>query len=359
MQNKILRRGFYIPLLSSLMGLMACPIPLSGLGHGPAKADKTAQSQPGQMLAKVGKTIITVEEFEKKLNRQSPFIRRRYKDLEKRREYLENQIRYELLAQEAQRRGYADDPEVRETLNKIMVQKLTRDEFGNQVKLEDISDADVADYFKAHPDDYNKAEMVRVSHIFFPYGDDKKAARAKGQKALQQLKNKKDDRLAFRNLAKELSADEASKNTGGDLRYNSKEQFTQKFDAKVAESIFALEKINDLSELVPGPKGFHIFKQTGRRQAITRTLDQVKTQIRNRLYRDRRAASFDNFISSLRSKSGVSIDEDKLAAVQITGLNEKAAGAAKAGPAKDVKAAKTVKDVKDVKAAKPSHQHQH
>lgn len=333
-------------VFSLLIGLTACPMPVKGLGHGGPR--ETPHTQPaGTPLATVGPVVISVESFSEKINHQSPFIRKRYSDIEKRREFLENQIRYELLAQEAKRRGYADDPEVRETLNKIMVQKLTRDEFDNQVKLQDITDADVQTYFDKHPDDYNKAEMVRVSHIFFPFGDDKAAARRKGQKALQALKDKKNDRLAFRTIAKEQSGDEASKNNGGDLRYNTHEQFAQKFSPEVANAIFALVKINDMSNLIEGPKGFHIFKQTGRRDAITRTLDQVKTQIRNRLYRDRRAAAFDAFLASLRQKSGVTIDEEKLASVIIESADmprAKAPGGPKAGPANAVKPAPPATD---------------
>jgi len=306
----------------ALGALTACPGKGQGGGGTATGTSKAAQGTP---LAKVGSTVITVESFEEKLNNQSPFIRSRYADLEKRREYLDNQIRFELLAAEAERRGMLQDPEVQESLKKIMVQRLTREEFDNRVKLEDITDAEIEAFYNEHLEDYHKPEMVRVAHIFIPFGADKAAAMKSAKSALREVRQRKDDRLSFRDLAKQYSQDEETKNVGGDLRYMSKDEYAEQLGAAASEAVFALEKLNDLSDVVEGKAGFHIFKQTGRRQAIERTLAQVRTQIRNRLYRDKRTASFDAFVDNLRQKAGVTVDEAKLAAITIATTPQPAA----------------------------------
>ncbi|MBN2361861.1 MAG: peptidylprolyl isomerase [Deltaproteobacteria bacterium] len=314
-----MRHAFSLVLAVALCTLLACPAQQKPGGAPAAK-------KGGTTLAKVGSTVITVEEFEEKLNQQSPFIRSRYADVEKRREYLDNQVRFELLAQEALRRGLDKDPEIQDSLKKIIVQKLTRDEFDNRVKLEDISNAEAETYYQQHPDEYHKPEMVRVAHIFVPFGDDQAAAKQQADKVRKELRDKKQDQMAFRTLAKQYSADAATKDNGGDLRYMTQAEFEQEYGKAFADAAFALKNLNDQSDVVSGKAGFHLLQQTGRRPAIDRTLDQVKTQIKNRLYRDKRTEAFNKFIEDLKAKAGVSIDEQQLAAVKILGTPQAVPG---------------------------------
>jgi peptidyl-prolyl cis-trans isomerase C len=77
-----------------------------------------------------GKDItITADEFKARLDEQSPFIRARYTTLERKKEFLDNLIRFEVLAEEARRQKLDQDPEVQLTLRKIMVQKLVQRSF--------------------------------------------------------------------------------------------------------------------------------------------------------------------------------------------------------------------------------------
>ena len=57
------------------------------------------------------------------------------------------------------------------------------------------------------------------------------------------------------------------------------------------------------------------------RKALVRTFDEVKQQIRNQLYRDKRQEAMESFVKNLRDKANVKIDEGKLAKVQIEGAN--------------------------------------
>ena len=92
------------PLVAcALLGtlLAACP--------GKKSVEKT-----GPTVATVGDDVITADEFKKRLDETSPFLRARYNTLERKKEFLENLIRNDLLAQEAQRRGLDKAPAVRE-----------------------------------------------------------------------------------------------------------------------------------------------------------------------------------------------------------------------------------------------------
>ena len=129
-----------------------------------AKASSQKPEDLAEVLAKIDDVIITVGEFQERINKQSPYVRARYTSLERKKEFLDNLVRFEVLAKEAQRRGLDKDAEVVRTMKQVMIQKLLKDEFDKQ-RVEDITDDECKKYYDAHPEQYNKPEEVRVSSI--------------------------------------------------------------------------------------------------------------------------------------------------------------------------------------------------
>src|SRR5437016_13518358 len=78
----------------------------------------------GPVVAEVGDDVITADEVKQRLNETSPFLRARYNTVERKKEFLENLIRNELLAQEARRQGLDKSPQVQEQVKRAMVQEL-------------------------------------------------------------------------------------------------------------------------------------------------------------------------------------------------------------------------------------------
>ncbi len=74
---------------------------------------------------------------------------------------------------------------------------------------------------------------------------------------------------------------------------------------------------SDLIEPVKSGPGLHILKLVGRRKALVRGFDEVKPQIRNRLFRDKRTQSMEDFVKKLREKAKVEVHEERLAKVRI------------------------------------------
>jgi peptidyl-prolyl cis-trans isomerase C len=94
-----------------------------------ACSQQSGPKKTGPAVAKGNGITITADEFKARLDEQSPFIRARYSTLERKKEFLDNLIRFEVLAKEAERQGLAKDPDVQMTLKKIMVQKLVQKSF--------------------------------------------------------------------------------------------------------------------------------------------------------------------------------------------------------------------------------------
>src|SRR3990170_661834 len=119
----------------------------------------------GPAVAKGDGVVVTADEFKARLEEQSPFIRARYTTLDRKKEFLENLIRFELLAHQAVEQKLDKDPEVQATLKKIMVQKLVRKAF-DEKESGQVSDGDARKYYDEHKNEYVKPERIRLSQIF-------------------------------------------------------------------------------------------------------------------------------------------------------------------------------------------------
>jgi peptidyl-prolyl cis-trans isomerase C len=301
------RTGF----VSLSLGLLAAGAML----HAACERGSRSQAAPGsrnvadsQVLAKIDDVVITVGDFQGRINQQSPYVRARYTSLERKKEFLDNLIRFEVLAKEAERRGLQNDEEVVRTMKQVMIQKLMKDQFDSSVKVDDISDAEVKAYYDTHPDEFNKPEEVRVADILVK---DERTAK----KVLADPRIKGVDNAGFRTLVAEFSQDPTTKDRGGDLRYF--DANTKELPPEIVKAAFQLANIGDVSEPVRTAQGLHLLKLTGRRKALVRALDEVKPQIKNRLYRDKRQQGMEDYVKKLRDKAHVEVHEDRLAKVAI------------------------------------------
>ena len=314
--------------LCSLL-VAGCAVDL-GNGSGPTRKGSLNLSPSSQQkagtsaIAQIGPSTLTLETLQERLSKQSPFVQARYKPVDKRKEFLDNQIRFEVLALQAYEKGIHHDAEVQEAVKKIIVQKLTRDEFDGRVKLSDVKEADMKAYYEKNQEEYNKPEMVRASMIRVAFGKDKASSQQKASKALAEAskKDKLKDRNHFKGLVAEYSDHEDSKKMGGDLRYLSKPELQEQYGAQIAETVWNLPEINGLTSVLEGKDGFYIFKKTGNRRPIVRTFEQVQNQIRNLLYRDKRKADFEAYVDELKNRFGVSANYDLLEQLVITGPSE-------------------------------------
>src|SRR5262245_33958933 len=166
--------------------------------HASQKPEDLAET-----LARIDDVVITVGEFQSRINQQSPYVRARYTSLERKKEFLDNLVRFEVLAKEAEKKGLQKDPEVVRTMKQVMIQKLMKDEFDNRVKLDDVSDADCKAYYDAHLDEFNKPEEVRVALILL-------ASEMAAKKVLADPRIKGVESAGFRTLVGEYSTDEAT-----------------------------------------------------------------------------------------------------------------------------------------------------
>jgi peptidyl-prolyl cis-trans isomerase C len=266
-----------------------------------------------ESVAKIDDVSISVGDFQQRINQQSPYIRARYTSLERKKEFLDNMVRFEVLAKEAGAKGFDKDPEVIRTMKQVMIQKLMKEEFDNRVKLEDVKDDECMKFYKEHNDEYNKPEEVRVSDILLK--DNKKASDIIKEIA-GKAKNGVIDNAIFRDLVTKNTEDAKAKESGGDLRYFA--ESSTEYPKELVKAAFALKEVGNFTDkAIKAGEGYHVMMLTGRRKALVRNFDEVKRQIQNRLYRDKRTQAMEDYVTELKKKSHVQVNDANLSKVMI------------------------------------------
>jgi peptidyl-prolyl cis-trans isomerase C len=197
---------------------------------------------------------------------------------------VDNLITQEVVAQEADRRGFAKTSDVRNQMELLRQQVLVQ--------------ALVQDYLKSHPikdedmlAEYNKVKGSR--------GDKEYKARhilvdkdSEANEIIAQLKKG----TKFEDLAKQ-SKDPGSKDKGGDLDWNPPSTFVKPF----AEALSKLEKGKYTETPVQTQFGWHVIQLDDVRTMQFPAFDAVKPQLLSRMQEQ----EVQKYIGELRSKAKI------------------------------------------------------
>lgn len=139
-----------------------------------------------------------------------------------------------------------------------------------------VSEDDLRRAYNENIQRYSTPEERRASHILVKAeanatADQKKAARAKAEQLLAELKK---NPAQFAELAKKNSDDPGSGANGGDLDFFGRDDMVKPF----ADAAFAL-KPGQLSDVVESEFGFHIIQVTGARGGDSKPFEAVRAEI--------------------------------------------------------------------------------
>ena len=158
-----------------------------------------------------------------------------------------------------------------------------------------IGDEEIKEYYEKNRKDFHWPERVRALQIVV--NDEEQALLIR-----QQLgKNADFSEMAIKHSVKP----EAS--SGGDLGY-----FSRGMKPPVIEdAVFAL-KPGQMSEVVKSTYGWHIFKLVKVKKSITLTLKEAKDSIFKILKEQKREEEFGNWLSALKKKSDIKVYKEAL-----------------------------------------------
>lgn len=274
--------------------------------------------QASEVLVTVGDEPITLGEFADELAAQPPNLRARFSTPERRREFLDSMVRFELLAQEAERRGLDEDPEVLRTRDQLLIQHMMRDLFEAEMNPDSIDADAVTAYYEAHIDEFRMPAQRRASVIVT-------SSEAEARRLLASfadLENTEEGAFVEAAMA-QSNAPRAERR--GDIGFVSADG-TRQGEAYVPQAVgaalFALESLGDIApELISveneGATEHWIVRLTGRREALERSIDDAERSIRQRLWAAERDAAIEALTTRLLEASDVEIHEDALNHVRV------------------------------------------
>jgi peptidyl-prolyl cis-trans isomerase C len=308
-------------LLASLLLLT-----LAGCRKGSSERvtiDLAPKSQ-GTPIAKFNGGAITAEDVNRQLGSLPPMVRMRLQGSGAKKEFVEGQVRIELLAREAIREGLQNDPDVVDGFKKSLAQKALLKHL--ETAAPQPTDDEVKAWYDNHQADYLRPETVQVQDLFLA-ADQKDAAKRKARSAeaeklrAKAVSLKTDAEKGFGELVKASSDDVLTKNIGGDLRPLPLGDLQARYGAEVSDAAKGLQAPGDISPVIATEKGFHVLRLKARTPAHTLPLEDVKPTIKNRLYAERRTAASDELLTRLKKESGYTLDEAALAQVAAPAPN--------------------------------------
>jgi hypothetical protein len=266
-------------------------------------------AREGSVVARVGDATLTVDDLVERLQSQGSAAHRRYASRRNLRQFVEDQIRLELLVRAGLERGLANDPDVVQAARAVMVRKLLQHDLGPGVGGDDASEEEIVAYYERHADDYQQPEKRRFAHILLAPTEE---GRAQAENILMRLEARPNERSLFRLQAARFSRDEESKLRGGEVSFEPHESLTALYGPSFADRVFKTAPGTLVTHPVQSTRGWHVLKVVSRREALARSLDEVREEIRERLLRGQRSKHFDKYLAEIKQRYPVALYEDTL-----------------------------------------------
>lgn len=280
-----------------------------------ASVDAADTARRARVYARIGTRSVTVGDIEDAIAAQTPFQRQRYlDDPAKLRELATRLVDLQVLAAEAERRDLDDAPRPREAFESNLVQLLMRRTIDARITPQSIPEAEVAAYYAAHPDEFSRAEMVRASHVLVP-------TEAAAREMLERCRAA--DIAAFRQWARDGSLDTETKQSGGDLRYFTRDGRPvgtegRPVNGAIVAAAFAIAEVGECAAEPVAIEGrFSVIKLTGRRASETTPLATADTAIRRKLWRRQRDEALDALVTDLRTRIRVTQRNELVGLVEV------------------------------------------
>lgn len=160
-----------------------------------------------------------------------------------------------------------------------------------------IGDKEVDAYYAEHPDEFAIPAQATVREIvLLAEGDAKSARRAEAEAVRERAAAPGAD---FSAIAAETS-DAGTKEKGGLLGTVTKGDLAEALDV----ASFSLP-VGQVSPVMEMPYGFHILKVDDRSEARSRSLDEVREPVRQKLFSEKVEAGYNTFIVRARSEATI------------------------------------------------------
>ena len=209
---------------------------------------------------------------------------------------LNERINDILYTEEAKARGLQYDPQFRKDVRLKREEVLANYYLEAMVGTNTATPQAIENYYEKYKKKHEQNRIVRISHILLP-------SESQAETVLSELKKGKD----FAQLAKEMSLDLPTKNTGGDVGFVDPKNLKDPMKSAIAGM-----KAGDISGIIKGPAGYEIVKVTDWKNETVPPLSEMKDEMTKRVLLNERSDKVEALYKSIYAKHKVEINEQLL-----------------------------------------------
>lgn len=235
------------------------------------KADRRKSVPADKVIATVGERQYSIADFEAEWQKLPPMVRQQMTDPQRKFEVFRQIIARDVLAEAAERKGLAKDPEVQRRLEEmrsdIIVQTLLEQEVESKVAP---TEQDLRLFHEARSERYIMPRQVEIAHIQLD-------TREEAEEVLDDLRDGAD----FAATAREESEDAATADKGGYIGFVTEEGPIPGLGAFPSINRAAFDvRVGQYSFVVETDLGYHILHIMSERPRDVAPFDQVRDQVR-------------------------------------------------------------------------------
>lgn len=254
-----------------------------------------AKKEDGKALATIDGDKITLQEFNKELDKIPMNMKMLVASESGKKNYLDRLIVKKLLLREASKAKIESDKEFQERVNDIKEQLLIETLLKKKITADtQMSEDDLKKYYEEHKEEFKKDREINTRHILLKTEEEAKQVQAKLQKGED-----------FTELAKKYSIDPNVRQSGGEIGFQPKGSLIPEYE----NASFKLTKVGQVSGIVKTQFGYHIIRLEGVKPPSYVPLEEVKEFIKQKNAQEKQKEVLEKYIEELKKNVKITIDE--------------------------------------------------
>lgn len=257
-----------------------------------------SKAQDGKVLATIDNDKITLEEFNKELDKIPMNMKMLVATQSGKKNYLDRLVVKKLLLKEATKEKIESEKDFQAKLvdirEQLVIESLLKKKLSVDSKL---TDEDLKKYYDTNKDTFKREKEINTRHILLKTEEEAKQVQGKLVKGED-----------FAELARQYSVDPNAKTTGGDIGFHPKGTLLPEYEA----AAFKLSKVGQMSGIVKTQFGFHIIRLEGTRPPSYVPFEEVKDFIRQKIAQEKQKEILEKYLEDLKKAAKITINEDLL-----------------------------------------------
>jgi parvulin-like peptidyl-prolyl isomerase len=293
-----------------VVGLAGC-LALS-CNRPPSSSLQNSNSFPPDVLARVEEKNIRLADYEAEIERRARGRSGSFAQTDEREALLQEMVNFESAYLRAKEAGFDQKPEIARQIKTFIVDRFIEEQMKGKPEAPTVSDAEIADYYRAYASRFALPEKVRFAVIQMGFSskatEEKKAeALCKAESVLAEARALGGSNGGFGALAQRYSEDQATRYLGGDAGWLASGE-KGRWDAAVVDAAFALKSAGDISPVIQTANRLCLVKLIEKKVAGCRPLEEVAEAIRYKLALEKRHRQQEEFHEAMTAGLKIEIN---------------------------------------------------